>query len=76
MNLAEVEKRHAYEREEIDAEYDAEQAQHVLEIKKRINKEHEHELKIKYKDLLEKVFCNILFQCLSFLLLCFLKVLY
>ncbi len=44
-----------YEREELEAEYETEQAQHIVEIKKRVNKEHEHEVKKKYKDLLEKV---------------------
>ena len=51
----EVDRRHTYEREELEAEYETEQAQHVVEIKKRVNKEHEQEVKKKYKDLLEKV---------------------
>ena len=55
LDLAVMEKRHADEREELEAEYETEKAQHIVEIKKRVNKEHEHDVKKKYKDLLERV---------------------
>lgn len=55
MNVAELERRHTYEKDDLDAEFEMEKAQHFVEIKKRINMEHEDEVKKRHKALLEKV---------------------
>ena len=55
LDLVEIDRRHAQERAEMEAEYETEEAQHIVEIKKRVNKDHIHEVKKNYKDLLEKV---------------------
>ena len=55
LDLREVDRQHACEKEALEAEYEADQAQNVVEITKRVNKEHVDDVKKHYKDFLEKV---------------------
>lgn len=55
LDVLEVDRQHACEREALQAEYEADQARNMLEITKKINTEHVHVVKKNHKDLLEKV---------------------
>ena len=45
LDLTEVDRQHASERETLEGEYEAEQSRHEVEITKRVNKEHVHDVK-------------------------------